>query len=73
MADKAPSLAEFAEANARRYPSWMEDVVPDDIRAQIADTDVSTTTIVKWLHSLGYDAATENKVSKWRQRARRPQ
>jgi hypothetical protein len=67
-----PSLTEFAEANARRYANWMTDVLPDEVRQQILDSpDVSTATIVKWLRSLGYAEATENKVQKWRRDARR--
>lgn len=68
-----PSLDEFAAANGRKYPNWCDDVLTDDIRAQIVASDAPVATIVKWLHSLGYDAATENKISKWRQRARRAQ
>ena len=73
MPDKAQTLEEFAATNRRAFPNWVQDTLPDDIRAQIASSDAPTATIVKWLHSLGYEAATENKISKWRQRARRAQ
>lgn len=66
---KAPTLDEFAEANETRtgYGSFI-DTLPDDVRAQIMASKAGHVTVVKWLHSLGYERATQQMVSGWRRR-----
>ena len=72
---KKPTLEEFAKANPTRagYRSWME-TLPADVLKQIDESgDISSSRVVAWLKSLGYDEATHSKVDHWRRsRGRRP-
>ena len=69
------SLEQFAAQNPRKsgYRSWME-TLPADILKQIDESgDISSSQIVAWLKSLGYDEVTHSKVDHWRRtRGRRP-
>jgi len=69
------SLEEFAAQNPRKsgYRSWMESL-PADILEQIDESgEISSSQVVAWLKSLGYDEATHSKVDHWRRiRGRRP-
>jgi len=69
------SLEEFAKANPTKsgYRSWME-TLPADILKQIDESgDISSSQIVAWLKSLGFDEVTHSKVYHWRRlRGRRP-
>jgi hypothetical protein len=64
------SLDEFAEANPPSrtgYPSYL-DALPDDVREQIRTSSAGHATVVKWLHGLGYDRATQQMVGNWRRK-----
>jgi hypothetical protein len=69
------SLEQFAAQNPRKsgYRSWMESL-PADILEQIDESgEISSSQVVAWLKSLGYDEATHSKVDHWRRiRGRRP-
>jgi hypothetical protein len=66
---KPSSLDEFAATARHRTgpPSYL-DALPDDVRDQIRTSPAGHTVVVKWLHGLGYDRATAQMVTKWRQR-----
>jgi hypothetical protein len=67
------SLDEFARQHGgRKAKCWCDDL-PDDVKAQIVASDASTSTIVRWLHSLSWTEASYGKVDGWRrsQRERR--
>lgn len=69
------SLEQFAAQNPRKsgYRSWMESL-PADVLKQIDESgEISSSQVVAWLKSLGYDEATHSKVDHWRRiRGRRP-
>jgi hypothetical protein len=66
---KPSSLDEFAAAHPPRtgYGSFI-DGLPDDIQEQIRKSKVGHSTVVKWLHGLGYERVTQQMVSGWRKR-----
>jgi len=64
------SLEEFAAKNGgRKAKCWCDDL-PDDVKAQIVASDASTSTIVRWLHSLSWTEASYGKVDGWRRAQR---
>jgi|GEM_PF-6482817 len=70
MSDKRPALADFAKAHKRQHKCWA-DSLPEEVRAEImANADVAVSTVVKWLHELGYREASVGKIDVWRRRQR---
>jgi hypothetical protein len=64
-ASKGPSLAEFAASIPDpRKVKWC-DSLPEDIKAQLIATECSANVAARWLRSLGYEEATQQKVSSW--------
>ena len=66
-----PSLKEWvAEFGTPKRHAGFIGRLPDDIRNQIRatadDPEVSTQDVVAWLHTLGFDKATVNIVSRYR-------
>ncbi len=63
------SLDEFAATHPPRtgYGSFI-DGLPDDVQKQIRESKVGHSTVVKWLHDLGYERVTQQMVSGWRKR-----
>jgi hypothetical protein len=60
-----PSLAEFAASVPDpRKCKWV-DTLPEDVRAQLLATDCSANVAAMWLHALGYEEATQQKVANW--------
>ena len=68
MASKS-SLEEFANTWSRPTTAWCETALPDDVKEQILSMNhVGVRKVVRWLHSLGFDDATDAKVEHFRQR-----
>lgn len=62
------SLDEFAEAEGvKPGPKGYLDSLPEDVRRQLLESKVGHSAALRWLHSLGYERATLNIVTKWRQ------
>lgn len=66
---KNPSLDEFARQHGGRRTTRWCDTLPEDIQAQIRNSDASTMVIVRWLQSLGYDSSY-GRVDTWRRAER---
>jgi hypothetical protein len=65
-----PSLADFAkEQVANRATSWA-DALPEEIQRQVVEAEVSVRTVVAWLHSIGYEEATDSRIDNWRRKRR---
>ena len=65
-----PSLDEFAAPAARPktgFPSYL-DALPEDVREQMVSSTAGHAVVVKWLHGLGYERATQQMVSGWRRK-----
>lgn len=70
MAGKEPSLDEWLEDNAPARSSYWNDVLPDDIKTQIVESDASTARVTAWLVSIGFEDATPQKIDAPRRRER---
>lgn len=68
MAD-APSLDEFADSAKRRPgPTSYMDRLPADVREQILSSKAGHAVVTRWLGEIGYPDASQQMVTKWRQR-----
>jgi hypothetical protein len=68
------TLQEFAESRGRKLPGAWIDQLPDEVFNQCWDgteNGIGKIMITKWLHSLGYDDATQGKVAALSTRDRR--
>lgn len=66
------SLTEFAKTNTLRtgIASWC-DSLPDDIKEQLINADVSATVAFEWLQRQGFTGGTVQRVYTWRRNVRR--
>lgn len=64
------TLDEFAAVNPQRRTGFQSylDTLPGDVREQILASKAGHSTVVKWLHELGHEQATQQMVSGWRRR-----
>ena len=70
MGAKRPSLDEWLVDNAPLRSSYWNDVLPDDVKEQLIASDASTARCVAWLHSIGFEDATPQKIDSARRRER---
>lgn len=70
MGAKKPSLDDWLVENAPLRSSYWNDVLPQDVRDQIVNSDASTARITAWLHSIGFEDATPQKIDAPRRRER---
>jgi hypothetical protein len=70
VAGKAQSLDAWLHDNEPLRSSYWNDVLPADIRAQIVASDASTARVTAWLHSIGFEDATPQKIDPPRRRER---
>ncbi len=61
------TLDEFARTWSRPTTMWAETALPDDVKEQILDMQhVGCRKVVRWLHSLGFEDATDAKIEHFR-------
>lgn len=69
--ENAPTLGAFARRAARNSPGsgcWVTSSLPFDVIAQMEqglEDGVTPTVMCKWLHALGFRAATVPKIKYW--------
>lgn len=71
MTSRKSTLDEFAAADSTRTgtKSYI-DTLPDDVRRQLVESSASHASATRWLHSLGYQRATQQMVAGWRRNSR---
>ncbi len=69
MASKQQTLEEYVNTHRRPTTMWAESELPDDVKEQILSMNhVGARKVVRWLHTLGFDAATDAKIEHFRRR-----
>lgn len=69
------TLEEFGATRPTRARSFWRDELPEDVREQLVNSDLSTVVCVEWLKRIGYDGtsrplATVAKIDQPRREAK---
>ena len=70
--DLTASLDAYADSvRAERATAYWY-TLPEEVRATIEASGHATHTIVRWLHTIGYEDATYSKIEHYRKATRKP-
>ncbi len=67
----AKTLNAFVAKEQDPRSSSYLDTLPAAVQRQLIESDAGHAQAVRWLHSLGYERATQNMVSRWRRDPKR--